>query len=72
MEKIAYKYGSKLLKNVSLFDVYEGDKIEDGKKSYAMSFILQHADKTLTDDDITKIMNKLIYAFEKEVGAKLR
>lgn len=72
LEQIAYKYGSKLLKNVSLFDVYEGDKIEEGKKSYALNFILQHAEKTLTDDDITKIMNKLISAFEREANAKLR
>lgn len=72
LEKIAFKYGSKLLKNVSLFDVYEGDKIEQGKKSYALSFVLQHAEKTLTDDDITKVMNKLVAAFEREAGAKLR
>ncbi len=72
LEKIAYKYGSKLLKNVSLFDVYEGENIEPGKKSYALTFVLQHADKTLTDDDITKVMNKLIAAYEKEAGAKLR
>ena len=72
LEKIAYKYGSKLLKNVTLFDVYEGDKIESGKKSYALSFVLQHADKTLTDEDITKVMNKLISAYEREIGAKLR
>ncbi|MDR2979795.1 MAG: phenylalanine--tRNA ligase subunit beta [Bacteroidales bacterium] len=72
LEKIAYKYGSKLLKQVSLFDVYEGDKIESGKKSYAMQFILQHDSKTLTEEEITKIINKLIDAFEKEAGAKLR
>ncbi|HPT52736.1 MAG TPA: phenylalanine--tRNA ligase subunit beta [Bacteroidales bacterium] len=72
LEKIAYKYGSKQLKNVSLFDVYEGEKVEPGKKSYALTFVLQHADKTLTEEDITKIMNKLIAAFEREAGAKLR
>lgn len=72
LERIAYKYGSKLLKNVTLFDVYEGDKIEAGKKSYALNFVLQHSDKTLTDDDITKVMNKLIAAYDREVGAKLR
>ena len=72
LEKIAYKYGSKILKNVTLFDVYEGDNIENGKKSYALSFVLQHAEKTLTDEDITKVMNKLIAAYEREVGAKLR
>ena len=72
LEKVAYKYGSKLLKNVTLFDVYEGDKIEAGKKSYALNFVLQHSEKTLTEEDITKVMNKLIAAFEREVGAKLR
>lgn len=72
LEKIAYKYGSKLLKNVTLFDVYEGDKIEAGKKSYALSFVLQHAEKTLTDDDITKVMKKLVTGFEREAGAQLR
>ncbi|MBR3577610.1 MAG: phenylalanine--tRNA ligase subunit beta [Bacteroidales bacterium] len=72
LEKVAYKYGSKLLKNVTLFDVYEGDKIEAGKKSYALNFVLQHSEKTLTEEDITKVMNKLITAFEREVGAKLR
>lgn len=72
LERIAYKYGSKLLKNVTLFDVYEGDKIEAGKKSYALNFVLQHPEKTLTDEDITKVMNKLIAAFDREVGAKLR
>ncbi len=72
LEKIAYKYGSKLLKNVSLFDVYEGEKIESGKKSYALNFVLQHAEKTLTDEDITKVMNKLIAAYEREIGAQLR
>jgi phenylalanyl-tRNA synthetase beta chain len=72
LEEIACKYASKLLKKVSLFDVYEGDKIEKGKKSYALSFILQHSEKTLTEDDINKTMNKLIKAYEQEIGAILR
>lgn len=72
LENIAYKYGSKLLKSVSLFDVYEGDKIENGKKSYALNFVLQHHERTLTDEEINKVMNKLINAFEKEVDGKLR
>lgn len=72
LEKIAFKYGSKLLKKVTLFDVYEGDKIEKGKKSYALNFVLQHADKTMTEEDITKVMNKLIAAFQREAGAQLR
>ena len=72
LEAIATKFGGKLLKSVSLFDVYEGDKIESGKKSYALNFVLQHAEKTLTDEEINKVMNKLIAAFEREIGAKLR
>lgn len=72
LEEVAYKFGGKMLKKVTLFDVYEGDKMEAGKKSYALNFVLQHPDKTLTDEDINKVMNKLIGAFEREVGAKLR
>lgn len=72
LEKIGYKYGSKLMKNISLFDVYEGDKIEAGKKSYALNFVLQNAEKTLTDEEINKVINKLIGAYEREIGAKLR
>lgn len=72
LEEIAYKYGSSKLKKVSLFDVYEGDKLEAGKRSYALNFVLQHEEKTLTEEEITKIMNKLISAFERECGAKLR
>jgi len=72
LEKIAYKYASKLLRKVSLFDVYEGPGVGEGKKSYALNFVLQSADKTLTDEEINKVMNKLVSAFEREVGAKLR
>lgn len=72
LEAIAYKYGTSKLKKVSLFDVYEGEKLEAGKRSYALNFILQNDEKTLTEEDINKIMNKLISAFERECGAKLR
>ena len=72
LEAIAFKTGRKLLKNVNLFDFYEGDKIESGKKSYAISFILQDEDKTLTDKEIDKFMNRLAEVFEKETGAKVR
>ncbi len=72
LEKIGYKYGSKLVKHISLFDVYEGDKVAADKKSYALNFVLQHADKTLTDEEINKVMNKLIAAYEREAGACLR
>jgi phenylalanyl-tRNA synthetase beta chain len=72
LEQIAYKAGGSKLKKVSLFDVYEGDKIDSNKKSYALNFVLQHQEKTFTEEEITKIMNKLISAFERECGAKLR
>lgn len=62
----------KLLKKVTLFDVYEGNKLPEGKKSYAVSFILQDAEKTLTDKQIDQTMQRLIQAFEKETGARIR
>lgn len=72
IEKIAYKTEKKLLKAVSLFDVYEGKNLEAGKKSYAVSFILQDETKTLTDKQIDSIMKKLQDEFETKLGAKLR
>ncbi len=72
LEKIGLKYGSKLVKSISLFDVYEGEKVEQGKKSYALTFVLQHPDKTLTDEEINKMMDKLVAAYEREAGARLR
>ena len=61
-----------LLKNINLFDVYEGNNLPEGKKSYAVSFIIQDSSKTLTDVQIDKIMNKLQSNFETELGATLR
>ncbi len=72
IKEIAKKVERQLLKNVSIFDVYEGKNIEEGKKSYAISFILQDENKTLTDKQIDKIMNKLIQAYERELNATLR
>ncbi len=72
LEKIALKTDNKLIKKVNVFDVYKGDKIEQGKKSYAISFILQDDSKTLTDEVIDLVMNKLIHNYQKEVGAILR
>jgi phenylalanyl-tRNA synthetase beta chain len=72
IETLAIKNGGPLLQNVNLFDIYEGDKIEQGKKSYAVSFILRDDTRTLTDAEIDAFMNKLIKVFEKEVGARLR
>jgi len=62
----------KLLKEVNLFDVYQGKNLPEGKKSYAVSFTLQDEHKTLTDKQIDKIMNKLQQSFEKQLGAELR
>jgi len=69
---IANKTERQLLKNVSLFDVYQGKNLPEGKKSYAISFILQDEHKTLTDNQIDKIMKMLQMNFEKELGAELR
>ena len=72
LEKLARQSERKLLRTVDLFDVYEGEKLPGGKKSYALSFILQDADKTLTDEQVDKAMGRIRQAFEKEVGAELR
>lgn len=72
IEKLARKTSQQLLKEINVFDVYEGEKIAEGKKSYAISFILQDTDKTLTDEEIDGTMNRLIKTFEKELGASLR
>lgn len=69
---IAVQSENKLLKDVNLFDVYEGDKLPSGKKSYAVSFTLQDNEKTLTDKQIDQIMNKLQQNFEKQLSAELR
>ncbi len=68
----AFKQEKKLLKEVTLFDVYEGDKLGEGKKSYALSFILQDETKTLTDKQIDKIMDNLIKVYQNQFDAKLR
>jgi len=69
---LAFRTEKDLLKEVSLFDVYEGSNLPEGKKSYAVSFILQDEKKTLTDKQIDKIMNKLQQNLEKQLGAELR
>ena len=69
---IAKQSEKQLLKNINLFDVYEGKNLPKGKKSYAVSFTLQDKHKTLTDKQIDKIMNKLQASFEKQLGAELR
>ncbi|MDY0779690.1 phenylalanine--tRNA ligase subunit beta [Tenacibaculum sp. IB213877] len=69
---LAFQSERNLLKEVDLFDVYEGDKLPEGKKSYAVSFVIQDENKTLNDKQIDKIMQKLQQTFEKNVGAELR
>jgi len=69
---IAIQTEKKLLKNISLFDVYTGKNLPKGKKSYAVSFTLQDEKKTLTDKQIDKIMKKLQQRYEKDLGAALR
>ena len=69
---LAFQSEKKLLKEVDLFDVYEGDKLPEGKKSYAVSFLLQDETKTLADKQIDKIMQKLQQTFEKNLDAVLR
>lgn len=70
--KIAKQTEKKLLKNINLFDVYEGKNLPEGKKSYAVSFTIQDENKTLNDKEIEKIMSKLLTNFEKQLGATLR
>ncbi|MEO8068193.1 MAG: phenylalanine--tRNA ligase subunit beta [Flavobacteriales bacterium] len=72
LEKLAYQSEQKLLQAVDLFDVYEGDKLPAGKKSYALSFILRDDAKTLTDEQVEKAMGRIRQALEKEAGAELR
>ena len=72
IEKIAYQTEKKLLKGVKLFDVYEGDKLPKGKKSYAVNFILQDNEKTLNDKQIDAIMKKLITNLTTQLKAELR
>ena len=72
IRRSAQRAAKKLLRQVGLFDVYRGDKIPAGKKQYALSFVFQDPDKTLTDAEIEKIMAKLLATFENEFGAVLR
>jgi len=72
LELAAKKSEKKLLQAVNLFDVYEGDKLEPGKKSYALSFVLQDGDRTLNDQEIDKAMEQIRLGIEKETGAVLR
>ena len=72
IERVAFATERKLLKKVELFDVYEGEHIESGKKSYAVNFVLQDETKTLTDKQIDKTMQNLIRNLQSQLGAQLR
>lgn len=72
LRTVAFKQARKLLRQVGLFDVYRGDKIPEGKKQYAMSFIIQDSEKTLTDQDTERVMERLLDCFRNEFGAQLR
>lgn len=72
LEELAFNAERKLLKDVNLFDIYEGDKLEAGKKSYAVSFMLQDEEATLNDKQIDNVMQKLIKTYTEKLGAVLR
>jgi phenylalanyl-tRNA synthetase beta chain len=72
IQQTAMQAERKYLKSMDLFDVYEGEGIEAGKKSYAVSFVLQDEEKTMNDKQIDKIMQKLLKSFETDFDAKLR
>ncbi len=72
LRELAFGAEKKLLREVDLFDVYQGDKLAAGKKSYALSFVLQDDEKTLTDDQVEKAMGRIRQALETGVGAEVR
>ena len=72
IEKVAQETDRKLLKDIYLFDVYEGKNLPAGKKSYAVSFILQDETKTLNEKQIDNLMTRLIKNLETKLGATLR
>lgn len=72
IEAVAYQTEKKLLKSVSLFDVYTGDKLPENTKQYAIAFVLQDKERTLTDKQIENVMQKLLKAFEQKLNASLR
>ncbi|MBN2663732.1 MAG: phenylalanine--tRNA ligase subunit beta [Bacteroidales bacterium] len=72
IEKIGRETDKKTIKEVNIFDVYQGKNIPSGKKSYAVSFVLQDENKTLNDKAIDKVINKLIYNYQNKLSAELR
>ena len=72
IQRLILETEKRLIKNIIAFDVYEGDKIPEGKKAYALAFTLLDDNKTLTDEEIDKTMDKLMKAFEQRLGAVIR
>lgn len=72
LEKLAFETAGPLLRQLNLFDIYEGEKIAAGKRSYALSFVLEDNEKTMTDHDIEQVMQKLITKFETTLAATVR
>ncbi len=72
LKQIALKADRKLIKEVNVFDVYKGEKLPEGKKSYALSFVLLDEEKTLTDKAIDAVMQKVAFNLQKEAGAEVR
>ncbi|MBN4065918.1 phenylalanine--tRNA ligase subunit beta [Candidatus Amoebophilus asiaticus] len=72
IEQIAYETEKKLIREINVFDVYEGKQIEKGKKSYSVSFILQDKNRTLTDEEVDKVMEKLISRFKNKLNTEIR
>lgn len=72
VEKIAWQQVKRILKSVNLFDTYEDAKLGEGKKSYAVSYVFEDAQKTLTDKDVDKVMQKLIRTYKEQLNAEIR
>jgi phenylalanyl-tRNA synthetase beta chain len=72
VKEIALRYGKKQLREVDLFDVYEGDKIAEDKKSYAVSFVFRDDEKTLADKEVDAVMGKLMEQYQKQLNAIVR
>jgi phenylalanyl-tRNA synthetase beta chain len=72
IQEVALTVEKRLIKKINVFSVYEGEKIDEGKKSYALSFILQDQNKTLQDKAIDKVMQQLIKKFESDLNAHIR
>lgn len=72
LSKLALKQGKQLLNSVDLFDIYRGDKIGEGKKSYAISLVFQDPEKTLTDKDVDTVIDRIVNSMEKELKASIR